>query len=357
MISTSQQFLVKPLVSHYVQVLPTIIEKLKFIIPLIANTFNPRIRPSIQDTPIEGEKVKSRGNFIKAVAVTAIALSTFAITASLVYASGMTYNQPRNNFFLDKADPNRVMATDIGSFIDLDKLTKINGVNVSIIEARAKPGAWSGGGFLAGNDKLIDVIKKDWKTVDKLGTSHIELAKHLELIWDLAEIEFNKNKIKLISYNSSLLEGNTIRVEPQQLRVERGDTSGWQNDIFTNRVDGTLEEICIPPNNSTGEEGYCLPLVTHPTHWGSDLEIKNLKNGEGILVAKGVIDYIRKYGFYEGGKGNRNYQDYEFRYSDEHKQKEPEAGTNFYRIDPIRLAAVLSGHSYCAVAKVIDQPC
>ncbi len=58
-----------------------------------------------------------------------------------------------------------------------------------------------------------------------------------------------------------------------------------------------------------------------------------MKNEEKIVLGEGVINYIRKYGFYEGGVNNP------------------------YRVDPLHLAAVLTGHTYCSLATAVGQAC
>lgn len=257
------------------------------------------------------EKTKSHletGNVLK---IAVVALSIFAIAASLFYVADDIYNHPRNNFLLDKADPTRVMATDIGSVIELCNLKEINGVVISKIEERARPEAWSDSGFLGKNDNLIEVMKKDWQTVDKLGITHIELADHIKTIWNTIE----KNGInKTVLYDLSLLKGNTINSKEQKLYGKINSCAGYQGDIFFN-------------STTAIHDGFGWP----GEYWGRDLEIKNINNNERLLIGEGVIKYIRKYGFYEGGENNP------------------------YRIDPIRLAAVLTGKSYCRIASAIKQ--
>ena len=250
--------------------------------------------------------------------VTTIALSVAVIAVSIFFLNRA--EDHRNSLLLDKADSDRVMATDIRSFHDIANLKEINGVAISKIESRARPGKWASSGFLSKEDSLLGVLKKDWKTVSALGTTHIELADHLESIWDISFKNFHNSHIheNLINYNFNSVEGNTINKYSgnQEFDIRMGLTHGMQGDIFVNSTD-------------VNEDGSFWPGEA----WGGDIILKNKKNKESVHVTKGIIRYIRKYGFYQGGENNP------------------------YRIDPIRLASVFTGHSFCSVASTIKQPC
>lgn len=253
--------------------------------------------------------------------IATIALSIVAIAFPIFFLRHL--ESPRHSLLLDKADPNRVMATDIKSFCDIFNLKKINKLNISMIEERARPNAWSSVGFIGKDDSLLDVLQKDWKIVDALGTTHVELADHLESIYDIALREETKGSI---SYDFNALNGNTINNNSsiKQFDVKIQLTQGWQNDIF---------DSCITSLENFSKCYGDLGSTRTPIFWGIDLFLTNKKNKEYVHVTSGIINYIKKYGFYESGK------------------------ENYYRIDPIRLASVFTGHSYCSIAKEINQPC
>ncbi len=55
-------------------------------------------------------------------------------------------------------------------------------------------------GFLSEGEHFKDVLKSDWKTVQALGTTHIELANHIKAIIAAASvfvlpIQFNNNVV------------------------------------------------------------------------------------------------------------------------------------------------------------------
>ena len=255
-------------------------------------------------------------NTFRIVSTITLSIAAIAITAFFLRRA----EDPQNSFLLDKADPDKVMATNIRSFHDITNLKEINGVAISKIESRARPGKWASSGFLGKEESLLNVLQKDWKTVNALGTTHIELADHLKSIWDIALENFQNSREpeSLIAYNFSKLKDNTIN-KHHKIKLFNGYmgiTCGMQGDIFFN---GTV----------LNENGFGWPGEA----WGSHLVLKNPKNNEAIILGEGVINYIRKYGFYEGGENNP------------------------YRIDPIRLASVFTGHSYCSIASAIKQPC
>ena len=232
----------------------------------------------------------------------AVASATVA-SAAFLWVTG-SFNKPEDDLLLHHADPNRVMATDIGNYDDIAHLQKINGVAINTLESRARPGAWANSGFLGKKESLLTRLQGDWEIVEALGTTHIELADHLAAIRDLTGEQF----INLIVYDPSKIQNNTISRSSkfQILNAERLCSKGLQADIFCNDT----EDKCLWRG------------------WNCELHVSNPKNGEKVKVAYGVINYIRKYGFYEGGGKD-----------------------NPYRIDPIRLSAVLTGHSYDSIER------
>jgi len=257
--------------------------------------------------------------------IATIALSIVAIALPVFFLRYL--ESPHHSLLLDKADPNRLMATDIKSFNDLSNLKQLNGVNISIIENRARPGEWANTGFIGKEDNLLDVLQKDWKTVGALGTTHIEIADHLQAIWNISsKLEENKENPKnLITYDFNSIKGNTINTGSsiKTFYTDYSVTQGWQNDIF---------DSCITDNLSEDFD-KCYESFNDRTVFGCDLHLTNPENKEHIHVTDAIIQYIKKYGFYESGE------------------------ENFYSIDPIRLASVFTGHRYCSIAKAIKQPC
>jgi len=155
---------------------------------------------------------------------------------------------------------------------------------VDVFEARARPGKDATSGFLGEDESLQEVLYKDWETVKKLGVTHKELADKLEYIRDNPSADEN-------------------------LDVRTLQTRGMQSDISI--------------LGSTDHDKYsALGFETHITH---------KKSNEKIVLTTLCIQYIRHYGFYEGGKGNR------------------------YRIDPITLWSFLTGEPIEDIKKRIGS--
>ena len=62
----------------------------------------------------------------------------------------------------------------------IKKLSEINGKSIADLEKVMRPGAASKAGFLGRDEKLLEVMATDNQyVVDKLGSTHQDLAKHL----------------------------------------------------------------------------------------------------------------------------------------------------------------------------------
>ena len=216
------------------------------------------------------------------------------------------------------------MATNIRSYEEIDKLQQLDGVRISEIERRARPGMYAISGFLGSHELLKDVLKKDWQTVRRLGTTHIELANKINAIWE--KCSYGRTKIILHTSTSPkpLLERAPFKLATLIFLV-----SAIAIVIF---------------NNPLGWFGVCLAvsfallalskmqilLVSHSAYrgmqedifgdkgWNSEISILNLLNLKQIKIAAGAVDYIKKFGFYEGG-----------------------GDQNPYRVDPARLTVII----------------
>lgn len=202
-------------------------------------------------------------------------------------------------------EPTLVKPPFINDKTQLDTLRSINGITLEEINLRARPHEFSQVGFIAENETFIEVLKKDWDTVEKLKVTHVELAKHLNNILSLA-ISISRSSQWFdgaieIEYRTQDMDGNTIAAEtPQTLLVTLMCTRGLQEDLFA-------------PKNGQRE-------VDTPTGWNEENSIENPALGIKLRLNTGVLSYIREFGFYEGG-GN----------------------ANRYRVDPVKIMALLTG--------------
>lgn len=250
------------------------------------------------------------------------------------------------------------MAIDIASFEDIDRLTSINGVSIETIEKRARPGQDATSGFLGENESFKEVLKQDWLTVQKLGTTHIELAEHLKCIINVAQK--NSKSKTFIRYDFRNLKNSTLRrTEGKNIST---DNAKKLENCTLKKTDGCFKRFVMrirlfayslfflltfrpslakqtisqdfkvshPFNQLTVEKqqhkGIQADLFRQDENnefeggWSMQYKITNLNNEESILLGAGIPSYIAKYGFYEGG-----------------------GSKNAYRIDPQKLKKILCG--------------
>jgi len=196
---------------------------------------------------------------------------------------------------------------------DISDLKSINGISIEEIQRRSEPledkfqdPLWrcrSSSGFLGRGQLFQECLLADWGRVQQLGTTHQILANNLNSI--LTQVEeirktskWGPNRPILLEYNA---ENLTQSLGPQKLLVERFSFAGFQHSFFFNP---DLE-------------------VQDTENWNNEYVITNEDMGITIKVGgevnRGIIIYIRDYGFYQGGLENG------------------------YRIDPAVLVSLLTG--------------
>lgn len=175
----------------------------------------------------------------------------------------------------------------------IDALQSINGVSIAEIEQRCRPSSYALSGFLGADESFKEVLKTDWQTVAKLGTTHCELAAHLRNIVEMAMRnldEMDEYEWINVTYHPSDLKGNTIKdSKPQNLRVSLAATRGFQQDIFE------------PAKNVIRE-------AQTPEMWNDDYTIHHVDNNVKININQGILSYIELFGFYEGGGEHNRYR-------------------------------------------------
>jgi hypothetical protein len=142
------------------------------------------------------------------------------------------------------------------------KLTEINGLTIATLEKTMRPGKSSSAGFLGKEEKLLEVMAADNKTVvDELGLTHQDLARPMHAMGAVA-----------------LLLGKTANAPPvefiyegRRFKVKRSDTRGRQPSPFDD-----------------------------DTASGSNALVHNLDSGKKIGYGLLVPFMVERYGFYEG---------------------------------------------------------
>jgi hypothetical protein len=182
---------------------------------------------------------------------------------------------------------------------DLAKSDSVQNVSWTELQKRCQPGVGphqAQSGWISDSMAIKDVLKKDWETVKVLGTSHIELAAHLDAIWSLANPCDFKNPKNQIDYDPRSLQQNTLDSRsPVHLSLTCLRTRGIQDDLL--------------------KDGMFSGWNTEWTLSNGDVKV-HIGGRDSRL---GLVQYIKLFGFYEGGVNNA------------------------YRVDPQGLVAMLSG--------------
>jgi hypothetical protein len=253
------------------------------------------------------------------------------------------------------------MATAIDRYDSIAQLDQINAIPIEEIERRAQPGQYAISGFIGQNETLKQILQQDWRTVQLLGTTHIELAAHLRNIWNQAK-GLEKQRF---TYCVDSLPGHSL----QEYKSAAKENDRFNRNIFLaigiivgigaiigayvihslfllallpaagcityayrqNEQFPAGQELIGQMEEQKGNQEDLFAQDDNQAYvqgWSKRLLLINPLNKLSIIIGQGVIDYIEKYGFYEGG-GNQN----------------------AYRIDPVKLVAILTGASISELQK------
>ena len=234
----------------------------------------------------------------------------------------------------------------IENYEQIDDLEEINGIPIAQIEASFKA---QGSKFhLAEEEKLKDVVKADWKTVEALGTTHKELAEILKKIWktmqhqspdedefyDASQIQFespnlvadiNQTCLKITYITTTLGILGAIAsivaaavISPFALLglIPAGMLLYFRSSENQNNQ---LLSVNITFVNRHHDDIFHTKRLPDgaPIHF---MELKNQAIGETIKIEKSTISTIQNYGFYQGG-----------------------GDQNEFRVDPKKLVSILLG--------------
>uniref|UniRef100_A0A7S1WIV5 Uncharacterized protein n=1 Tax=Alexandrium catenella TaxID=2925 RepID=A0A7S1WIV5_ALECA len=202
---------------------------------------------------------------------------------------------------LGGAQASQRMSALFSTYEALARADGVAGVGWAELQRRCEPGAGPGqtqGGWISDGAPIRDVLEEDWTAVARAGTTHLELAAHLDAVWARGRVCSFEGARDEVEYDVRSLNGNTLSGErPQSLKISCMHTRGIQQDL-------------IHPENWF-EYG-----------WNVDWTLSNGKvalHFGGRNSSAGIVQYIRDFGFYEGGKDNS------------------------YRIDPLKLIELLTG--------------
>lgn len=238
------------------------------------------------------------------------------------------------------------MAINIDSYEKIDQLQHLNNTPIEEIERRARPDVVATTGFLGKTESLKNVLKADWKVVQGLKTTHIELSDKIYEIWDENEhcesrLYFYRTTPFLKNNSFKPLESFSIKIAAISALITIACAIIFSSltaligliiPVALTILAFTKCQILYVTNNC--HKGFQEDIF-HPklwNGWSTELKITNLLNGQSVTIGEGVVGYIKRYGFYEGG-GDKNR----------------------YRVDPIRLVAILTGASPATVRSKVKS--
>ena len=177
------------------------------------------------------------------------------------------------------------MSANFATWADLEAANGVGGVSWEALQRRCQPGAGPGqssGGWISDGTPLLEVLRQDWDAVRQLGTTHLELAAHLDAVWAAATpCDFDHPKAE-VDYDVRSLKQNTLPSNgPVRLKLSCLHTRGMQQDL-------------LKPNDF-GEAWNVQWTV-------GDGDVELSIGGRDSTA--GILEYARLFGFYEGGAGN-----------------------------------------------------
>ena len=177
------------------------------------------------------------------------------------------------------------------SILELEKCNTITAKPISEITTLARPGNYSGIGFIAEDETIISVLKGDNLLVEKLNFKHIQLARPLFHVYNMMII-LAKDKKSI----PELSKTKGIYYNEHKIYLNWKGAKGWQNSIFNDEILGYWEiEIW---RDITRKE---LNFLKQEYSDLSEKEFENLvKKLSYMHIGEMVPYYITRYGFYEG---------------------------------------------------------
>jgi len=176
----------------------------------------------------------------------------------------------------------------------LDTIRTITGRTISEITELGLPGALSGSGFLAENEDIVSVIRRDNQLVCRMGFTHPQLAKPLFHVLNMMDMDLSLNRWNMAMHRWDNIKG--FYYNGRLISVEAFDTKGGQLSIFNDSLEGAFHiKLWREPDKE--ELNY---LNQHYGH----LPAEEMKKLQELLsfINTGELEpqYIMRYGFYEG---------------------------------------------------------
>lgn len=185
-------------------------------------------------------------------------------------------------------------ATGLHDAAQLAGLTQINGLPLAQIDAAARPGGLSEGGFMAADETVKAVIIGDDRLVQAMGLTHAELAAPLWHIWNLMQTDLALDRWNMAHHRWENVR--RMRYNGHWVDLDAHDTKGGQQSPFADGLDGGFWMVFWRPLSPDEQAALHGRYGGHgPEHW-------NELVGTLSRVYTGELEafYITRYGFYEG---------------------------------------------------------
>ena len=188
-----------------------------------------------------------------------------------------------DQLIIDKGDFPSLGTKGLHHDWNLDNKKMITGMDIGLINYIAKPGRFSGAGFIAEDEDIISVLKGDNRIVDRLGLTHPKMAIPLFHVWNIP-LRKVYNHIQSVQYN-----GNTIYIDA------RGG-KGYQKSIFNDEITGNWQIDIYRKLNKEESD-----LLKEKYSSLTDEQMDELQKGLSVIhIGEMNPYYIMRYGFYEG---------------------------------------------------------
>lgn len=211
---------------------------------------------------------------------------TFENGEPLDYKTGQWYGKGRQ-LEVDTLDFPTLARTWLHSEKELDQTKSITGKSIDEITRIGRPGEYSGAGFMSHDEDIISVLRGDNRLVDRLGSTHPEIAKPLFHVFNL---------IQWVRRDSERVNVRGILYNQRVINLKFWGSKGWQESIFNDEILGYWQiEIWreLDPNEEAFLAGKYANLAEERM-----TELK--KKLSYIHTGEMVPYYIMRYGFYEG---------------------------------------------------------
>ncbi len=187
----------------------------------------------------------------------------------------------------DTSDFPALAETGLHSEAELENTESITGKSVDDISAIARPGNFSGAGFISGEEDIISVLKGDNRLVSALDLCHTDLARPLFHVFNV--IITIKKDSERGGITGLLYNGNKVN-------VRFWGHKGWQESIFNDEILGYWEiEISRKPEKNE------MDFLYEKYQNLADAQIRVIINKLSYIHTGEMVPfYIMRYGFYEG---------------------------------------------------------